>query len=1063
MYKPRPLHPALFYPLFFVSGAAALVYQSLWLRLFTLVLGNSLHSAAIVLAAFMAGLALGAWAAGCVLRGKADTLLLYAWIELGIALTGLGAGWLILRIGPLAAWLAGALPQSALIASAVRFIASFAVLLLPTALIGAALPVLVQHLTTRLEHAGRRIGALYGWNTAGAVAGCVLTGFWLLRLAGTQSTLLIAAGLNLTVFAAARLLRLAEGAVRPAGAARTKEARPARSAERRLIIETAAVTGAAVLALEPVWARYLSYIVYNDMYVYYLMLSVILAGIGLGSLLYGALLEKHLRSLSALGWLETGLGLSIAACYLAAGWHYGRPESGLAARHIQGLFEDRFLGLLAVRLFYATLVMFLPSLLSGIIFPLTCRLYCRDERAVGEDTGIIYAANTVGAVAGALIGGLVLIPLAGVQSSLFLAAAATLYLAFRLLLSSHDGKKSGWKLRLALAALLLVFISGAALPGNQVRRFALKERAHHEVLYYNEGLTGTVLVTRDKLNGLRNLFINAIAEVHDSFGGMQTFKLMGHLPFLLHRGEPRNVLMVTYGAGIASGAVAVHPIRELHVVELEPAVIEASRQFAGRNLNVMDDPRVRIHLEDGRNFLYNTDQRFDIVISDATNPGSADSWLLYTVEFYRLCQSRLNTGGVMAQWLPLHTGTPEGYKAILAAFQEVFPHTSIWFSKDYTLLIGSPEKLEVSWPRLTVALAEPALKKDLAPWCLDNPLDLAECFLMGEDAVRAMIAGTRPNTDDRPFYQLSAGDQAPGTESILEMLDKHRQRENIFLRQVHPSMAEALADSLEPRFSAEHFILLRDYPSADKILPGRCNVSQYLDEYMREPDYLAAAADSNPACYYMQRRSASALAARGDYVRSARLFRRMITLDPSDPVLYYNLGNLLLESGQADSAAAAYSEAVSRGRRDTDILGRMGKALLRAGQSEKALPVLDEAVRLDSSNTEALFHLGYALNRNGRQDEAVACYERLVARYPDYLNALINLGFLYLGRNNGSRAETVLGHAAELEPGNFQSWYGLGMARLRQGKNTGAAQALRKALELKPGDPELSGILTRLE
>ena len=139
------------------------------------------------------------------------------------------------------------------------------------------------------------------------------------------------------------------------------------------------------------------------------------------------------------------------------------------------------------------------------------------------------------------------------------------------------------------------------------------------------------MVTRDKFNGLKNLYINAIAEVHNSFGGMQTFKLMGHLPFLLHPGKPQNVLMVTYGAGIASGAVAVHPIQELHVVELEPAVIEASLLFKEENHSVMDDPRVRIHLEDGRNFLHTTDRNFDIIISDATNPGSVDSWLLYTM------------------------------------------------------------------------------------------------------------------------------------------------------------------------------------------------------------------------------------------------------------------------------------------------------------------------------------------------------------------------------------------------------------------------------------------------
>ncbi|MCE5272114.1 fused MFS/spermidine synthase [bacterium] len=1063
MDKPRTLHPALFYPLFFVSGAAGLVYQSLWLRLFTLVLGNSLHSAAVVLAAFMAGLALGAWAAGRRLERVKDRLGLYALIELGIAATGLGTGWLIPRIGPLSAWMVASLPAGPVFAASVRFILSFAVLLLPTALIGATLPVLSQHLTPRLELAGRRIGSLYGWNAAGAVAGCVLTGFWLLRLAGMHATLLAAAALNLAVFAAALALRAMEGKAQTQPVkTQARGAHPAPVHGPRVLVEAAALTGAAMLALEPVWARFLSYIVFNDMYVYYLMLAVILAGIGLGSLVYGALLERRLVSVTALGWLETALGLSAAACYLATGWHYGRPESGLAIRHLQGLFPDGFLGLLAVRTVYAVLVMFLPALLSGIIFPLTCRLYCRDERAVGRDTGVIYAANTLGAVAGALLGGLVLIPRLGVQPSLFLAAAATLYLGCRLLLADGKGKKASWKLRASLAAVILVFIAGAALPANQVRRFALKERAHQAVLFYHEGLTGTVLVTRDKLNGLRNLFINAIAEVHDSFGGMQTFKLMGHLPFLLHRGPAQSVLMVTYGAGIASGAVAVHPIKALHVVELEPAVVEASRQFADRNRSVMDDPRVRIHLEDGRNYLYTTGSRFDIIISDATNPGSADSWLLYTVEFYRLCHSRLAPGGVMAQWLPLHTGTLEGYCAILAAFQDVFPHTSIWFTKDYTLLVGLPDKLEVSWPGLRAALAQPALRDDLAPWCLDQPLELAECFLTGEDGVRRLIGSTRPNSDDRPYYQLSATEQG-GAEDILTLLDRYRERENVFLRGVSVAEAPALTDSMEARFQAEHYILFRDYPNADRVLPGRCNVSHYLEEYRGEPDYLAAVADSNPECYYVQRRSASGLAARGDYLRAARIFGRMAGLDPADPVLRYNRGNLLLEAGQADSAITAYREALALGRRDSDILGRLGRAYLKAGQAEAALPVLDEAVSLDSSNVEALFHLGYALNRNGRQTEAIACYERLVARFPDYVNALINLGFLRLGQGDNIRAETVLSRASQLEPGNFQGWYGLGMARLRLGQNAAAATAFREALELRPGDTEVQGILEKMK
>ena len=225
MQERKIFHPAMFYLLFFASGAAGLIYQSLWLRQFTLVLGNSLYSATVVLSAFMFGLAAGAWFFGRLVRGRVDTLLYYALLELGIGLSGLGVGLLIPRISPLSSWFFGSLPAWPLLAGFGRFVLSFALLLVPTLLIGGTLPVLAQYVIRNLEYSGRRVGALYGWNTAGALTGCLLTGFWLLRLAGTRNSLLLAAGINLLIFAVALGLRARRG----------EKARPAENGSERKV------------------------------------------------------------------------------------------------------------------------------------------------------------------------------------------------------------------------------------------------------------------------------------------------------------------------------------------------------------------------------------------------------------------------------------------------------------------------------------------------------------------------------------------------------------------------------------------------------------------------------------------------------------------------------------------------------------------------------------------------------------------------------------------------------------------------------------------------------------
>ncbi|MBN2290528.1 MAG: fused MFS/spermidine synthase, partial [Candidatus Glassbacteria bacterium] len=478
-----------FYLLFFISGVSGLVYQSLWLRMFTLVLGNSLHSASLVFAAFMCGLGLGAWFFGRYVERKKDILVVYVALELGIALTGLAVGKAIPSLGrlipSLQSWLFGYPPLLGLF----RLAVSFVIMLVPAMLIGGTLPVLSHFLIRRLDLAGQRIGGLYGWNTMGAVAGCAATGFWLLRVAGMSASLYTAVALNLFVALAALALRSYAGSLRAgevAGGRRVPAGAPGPSIPqgmRCLLTAAAGITGMAALGCEVVWARFLSFLLHNDIYAYYLMLSCVLLGIGLGSLVYSRWLDRVQRRLLILGLLETGLGLSVAACYLACAliyrWFGGSPAFMRLQNFLLDLFAEPFYSLISIRLLFTLAALFLPSLVMGAVFPLICRLYLVDKRSVGSGTGSIYAANTAGAVAGALACGFFLVPVLGVQNSLFILAGINLALGAVIVLYEARLSVAGAAGRAtALAAAALAFGLLFLLPGNQVREFVMKDKKY---------------------------------------------------------------------------------------------------------------------------------------------------------------------------------------------------------------------------------------------------------------------------------------------------------------------------------------------------------------------------------------------------------------------------------------------------------------------------------------------------------------------------------------------------------------------------------------------------------
>ncbi|MBW7995453.1 MAG: tetratricopeptide repeat protein [Candidatus Glassbacteria bacterium] len=1048
------------YLLFLFSGVSALVYQAIWLRMFALVLGNSLHSAATVFAAFMGGLALGAWLVGSRIRLVSDRLRLYVLLETGVALSALAASWLIPQLHFLVAPAWHLLSGLPLLVDLFRVLLALAILLVPTALMGGTLPVLVAFTTSDVELSGRRVGAFYGWNTLGAVAGCALTGFWLLRTAGITSSLQFAVMLNLAVASLALLLRLLprglpEGI--PASPPADKPPAPLLPANtRHLLLLAAGITGFAALAFEIVWARLLSYILHNDIYAYYLMLSTMLFGIGAGSLIYARWLGRFKDRLLLLAGMEIMLALSVIVCYLACAGLYLRDDSLLINTAVRELFvtlgAGPFVSMILLRLVYTLIAMLVPALLLGAIFPAVCAVYVSEPDNIGGQTGEVYAINTLGAISGSLLAGFLLISSVGVQGSLILISAVVL--ATGLWLLFHQRTVSGHATaikRTAAAVAVTVFVVMAALPGNQVRRFALKDRPYTTPVFYREGLSGTVVVLEDRISGMRSLYINSIGEVENSFTGMQTFKVLGHLPLLLHEGEPRNVLMVTFGGGIASGAVAVHPIDRLDVVELEPAVVAAaSSAYRTENRAVVEDPRVKIHLEDGRHYLAVTRDSYDVIISDATNPASVDSWLLYTVEFYRLCASRLNPGGVMAQWLPVHSGSPETYNTVVRTFQTVFPNTSIWQTKDYTVLAGTPAALDIDFPALRSALAEEHVAADLEPWCLDSPLELLDCFLMGPEGARRMSAGARVSTDDLPFYQFT-GEQS-GPHEILSMLEGNREPVTGYLSGLDSLSAAALDDSLRPYWRAEAYLLRRDFLSAARMNPASCKYARYRDDYLAEGDYyermLSYAGDN----YRVGLRTGMALAEHGRFGEARDLFGRLIEQSPDDPSIHSTLGNIEFKLENYRSAVRHYRTARRLGQENAALLINLGLALFSEGLDDEGMEALQQAVVVDPTSAEAHYYLGLGYGRLGEKQLELNQYKQALSKDPQHVESMLNLGIRYLEQRMFAEAGEMFSGALRTDPTLARAWRGLGIVMYAQGRAEQAVSSFRMALQYDPGD-----------
>lgn len=722
------LHTAMVAGLFLFSGFSALIYQIVWLRLLSLVFGVTVFAASAVITSFMGGLALGSWLGGRLADRARHPLRLFALVEVAVAASAMLVPWALDGAQVLYAVLHRQLQDSLVPLTIARLVCSGLVLLVPTTLMGASLPLLARHVATSAGGNARRIGFLYAANTAGGILGTAVSGFWLIGGIGIAASTRLSAAVNLTVgLGALALSRWSRKDAAPAESSRATAVAGAAAHGRRAVLVVFALAGFTGLALEVVWFRVLVLFLPATTYAFTTMLSTVLLGIALGSLVAADMVERSPDPARGLARIQivNGILVVLSMAALTHTYRIGWRTSGMAQ---------------------ACAVALLPStILMGATFPYGLAVWLKDAGdRVASRVGVLYSVNVCGAVAGSLAGAFLLLPLFGSRASLILLAGV--YIASGLLLvRSMYGRRAF--LRSAVAAGLAFAAAVLTMPDPFaaviVRRYGHGERQ----VFRSEGIQTTAVVHR-RPSGPLVLYLDGLHQANDTAPMVRVHAEIGHLPMILHP-NPARALVVGLGGGVTAGAVAAHHQVSTDVVELARSVVAAAPFFSHVNGRLLEQPHVQVRTDDGRNYLLMTPRRYDVVTADIIQPIHAGAGNLYSREYYSLARRVMKKDGLMLQWIG-HREEAH-YKLIMRTFLEVFPHATLW--SDGTLMVGSLRPLEISRDAFAGRIADPDVRFALLQVGLDSFDALLARYTTGPEGMRRFVGDGPVLTDDKPLLE----------------------------------------------------------------------------------------------------------------------------------------------------------------------------------------------------------------------------------------------------------------------------------------------------------------------
>jgi spermidine synthase len=907
--------------LFFASGVSGLIYEVVWTRKLMYIFGATLFAVATVLSAFMGGLALGSWLFGKYADKSRNNLRLYGYLQIGIGLSALFLPFILSMLDPIYKAFYQNFNASFIVISLLRFVLTFAVLLIPTTLMGGTLPVLSRFLVKKKESLGLNIGVLYSMNTLGAVLGCFMAGFILIASIGIRGTTYIAVGLNLAV--ALTSILLSRGMDTPEAAEEKESAEkekilPEDEAKSRRIVFWVlgcyAVSGFVALSYQVAWNRALVFCfeaMKNTTYSFTAMLTVFLVGLALGGSVMSAFIDKQKDPLRLFGLIQVLIGLFGAFSFYMI--FYIGPTLAPFSLYDKAGEVSWLAGVLNV--FVKTgAAIFIPTFLMGMAFPVVTRICVDRIGSVGFGVGRLYSLNTIGAIVGSFASGFILVPVLGLAGCIYLLSIMNLMIALVVFLINPFMKKQSRTI-LVISCIVIALVLLIRMPhGVKFQELAPTDKE----IYYKEGPLATVSVLENSFK-YRTIYVDNVGVAGTDRILLTDQKSLAHIPMLLLK-DPKSALTVGFGSGGASYSYTRYEsMEDIHCVEICKTVMDTAPDLLASNHGILlpesrkdapmpfpvqaykyealpgyktYDKRYKIILDDVRSYLRFTGKKYDIIATDCTDLRYKSNANLYDDKYFELCRDHVTDDGMVVVWMPLAGLSDEMFRLALRTFYKYFPEMSIWYmnndSTHYILIIGTRKPLKIDYSLMKEKLKEKTVKEDLAELFLDDVDKLLSCFLCDQTTLDKYLEGTKINSENRPYLEFESPKYGYGDKPLLDNLDNLVELETSILPYLKNIPDRVKFEKTMKRYSKAlpyiikghaHFRNLvpvkacKDYMKASEIVP-----EDRATKYLLDFDEIKLRIEAHPKeswayrelgeCFFMQKRYADAVTVLSKMIRN---------------------------------------------------------------------------------------------------------------------------------------------------------------------------------------------------
>ncbi|MEI6970298.1 MAG: fused MFS/spermidine synthase [bacterium] len=1058
--------------LFFLSGFSGLVYEIVWVRMLTMYVGGGNFSVSMVLTVFMAGLALGSALAGRLvdrIRTPQSLLTAYGLLELAIGIYGLLFPLILALFAPAYARIYRATSSSLLGYGFASSGLSMLLLILPATLMGATLPLLCRYLVKTLPAVGTRSGLLYGLNTIGGALGALVAGFWLVRWLGVTATLWTAVTIN-AVIGVTCLVAFGGAGASASLVASMRQANPSPMArpgrQFTAVCAMLAVSGFCAMACEVIWTRLLALLIGPTMYSFTIILFTFITGLALGSLLFGWLCDRSDRPLGLLIATQLAAAISLLLVTQLLG-----NSQLFFAKLLQTFHSDmRLLELSKVAVLF--LFMVIPTIFLGAAFPIAVRIGVTATDTVGSSVGKMYAANTVGALLGSFLAGFVLIPVLGkAQSiSLLVALQATASGVAYLLAADRPLRR----MLVVPAGVVAVVVAACLLPRWDNTNLT-KARYHRfstigdtlagtsllralfagtgtstattpcdRLLYLGDGIGGFVAVgeTRDGMEGT-NLFLSINGKIDaSSMGDMSTCVLLGQMPMLMHK-NASNAMVIGLASGITAGEMLHYPLQRLDVLEISPEVVKACGFFSAWNNNVLRDQRVQVINQDARTHLTLTDRKYDIIVSEPSNPWMAGVANLFSADFYEKVHGRLNPGGIFVQWIHAYQSDWEMFSMQGRTFTSVFRGGIVMNTS-----MGGDDYLLIATRDGESPLNQVAMEQNLQYARQSSNMSIADhrlVFPLLRSENTAGLFGSGPlHTDDLPMLEylaptrmytdggfeqmiLEREDISPSTQATVQIFTNSEQQ---------VEFAEFMASMNAPPFG----LLEKKRANDEQLRRYRRAVERYSRLNLM-PDYtIISDPDDRRICATVQSDLlAKHLAGQSTNMSAARLHDT-----------YIFLGNTYVILQDYQKAATAFQNALAHLPRQAETLRSLAACLEATGSHSRAIEILDRLCEIQPGNARTLSRLGANHLKLGNTEQALSYFKKALALDPAFGPALQAVGAIHGDKGDYATAIEYSKRAIEAVPDNIRPYQNVVIALANSGRIREAMEYAQLGLSIDP-------------